>query len=219
MEENMNFLVENQWELFIFAEVLSLASLLLFGIVRYGFSKKRLSLNFLFLFLVLLILEGILALLIYRETGEISTFQIVIIIFIVYACTFGINDFKKLDRWMRKKIGNWRGIDLLTDQDRMIMKRQKDPTYIAKVNRYSAFTHLAIFVIVQGAFWHYGLGGLDQAIDYIADLSWIGTENYLETPYPNEFLYGISMVWGIVFIVDFVYSMSYTIFPSKKGGE
>ena len=219
MEENVNFLVENQWELFIFAEVLSLASLLLFGIVRYGFSKKRLSLNFLFLFLVLLILEGILALLIYRETGEISTFQIVIIIFIVYACTFGINDFKKLDRWMRKKIGNWRGIDLLTDQDRMIMKRQKDPTNIAKVNRYSAFTHLAIFVIVQGAIWQDGLGGFDQAIDYIAGLSWSGTENYLETPYPNEFLYGISMVWGIVFIVDFVYSMSYTIFPSKKGGE
>lgn len=34
-------------------------------------------------------------------------FQIVIPIFILYARTFGINNLKKLDRWIREKIGKW----------------------------------------------------------------------------------------------------------------
>lgn len=211
----MNFLLDYQWEIFILAEILSIVSLLLFGVVRYLFRKRKMSLLFLFLFLVLLILEAALALVIYRETGGISTFQIVIMIFVVYACTFGINDFKKLDRWMKMKIGQWRGVDLLTEKDRRIMARQKDPKYIAKVNRYSAMIHLLIFVVVQAVFWSYGLNGFDEAMNYITDLSWIGTENYQDTPYPNDVIYGISMIWGLVFIIDFIYSWSYTIFPSK----
>ncbi|WP_042143420.1 hypothetical protein [Paucisalibacillus sp. EB02] len=215
----MNFIVEYQWEIFIFAEVLSLGTLLLFGVVRYFFSKRKLSLIFILLFLILLMLEATLALFIYRETGEISTFQIVIIIFIIYACTFGISDFKKLDRWMRLRIGNWRGIDLLTEKDRYLMKQQRDPRYIAKRYRYSSIIHLLVFVIAQGIFWAYGLSGLDQALNYLTDLTWIGTENFHETPYPNDFIYGISLVWGLVFIIDFIYSWSYTIFPSKQRGE
>ncbi|WP_226036771.1 hypothetical protein [Aquibacillus saliphilus] len=212
----MKFLLDFQWEIFILAEVLSFLSLILFGVVRYIFNKRKMSFIFLIFFLVLLILEAALALVIYRETGEISPFQIVIMIFIVYACTFGINDFNKLDRWMKKKVGDWRGVDLLTEKDRRIMIRQKDPKHIAKVNRYSAMLHLLIFVVLQTIFWGYGVDSLTQAMYYITDLSWLGTEDHLETPYPNEVIYGISMIWGIVFIVDFIYSWSYTIFLLKE---
>src|SRR5690625_2742629 len=111
----LDLLVEYQWEIFIVIEVLSFISLLLFGIIRYFLGRQKLSFQFLFLFLVLLILEALLGIIIYQETGEISTFQIVIAIFVLYACTFGIADFKKLDRWMRLKIGNFRNIDLLTE--------------------------------------------------------------------------------------------------------
>ncbi|QKY71605.1 hypothetical protein [Lentibacillus sp. CBA3610] len=215
----MDFIVEFQWEIFIFAELLSLVSLLLFGGARYIFGKRELSLIFLLLFIVLLMLEAALALVIYRETGEISSFQIVIIIFLVYACTFGINDFKKLDRWMRLKIGKWRGIDLLTEKDKYVMKRQKDPEYIAKKYRYSSLIHLLIFTVAQVIFLGYGLSSFGQAFDYLSDLSWVGTENVHETPYPNEVILGISQIWGIVFIADFIYSWSYTIFPSKQRGE
>ncbi|MRI66889.1 hypothetical protein GH885_11150 [Gracilibacillus thailandensis] len=179
------------------------------------FGKRKHSLFFLFLFLFLLILEAGLAFLIYNETGEISTFQIVITIFVIYACTFGINDFKKLDRWMRIKVGKWRGVDLLTEKDKAIMKKQQDPKYIAKINRYSAIAHLLIFVIVQTGFWLYGLGDFTHFSEYITDFSWIGTEDLEKTPYPNETLYRISMLWGLIFIVDFIWSMSYTIFPAK----
>ncbi|KPH70231.1 MULTISPECIES: hypothetical protein [Bacillaceae] len=215
----MDVILEYQWEVFIGIEVLSLVSLLLFGVVRYVFNKQKRSLSFLFLFVLLLFLEAALAVFIYRETGEFSTFQIVITIFVIYACTFGISDFKKLDRWMRLKIGNWRGIELLTEKDKYVMKKQKDPKYIAKKYRYSSMIHFLLFVIAQLIFLSYSLDSMEQAIPYLTDLSWIGTEYVEETPYSNETLYGISMVWGLVFIVDFMYSWSYTIFPAKQKGE
>ncbi len=208
-------MVQYQWEIFIFIEVISLLSILLFGVVRYFFLKQKFSLMFLLLFVLLLVLEAVLAFLIYRETGEMSTFQIVITVFLVYACTFGISDFKKLDRWMRSKIGNFRGVDLLTEQDKYEMEKQKNPKYIAKKYRISSIIHLLLFLFVQIIFLSYSLNHFDQVQYYLTDLSWIGTEHVEETPYANDSMYRISMIWGLIFIVDFIYSWSYTVFPSK----
>lgn len=128
----MQLLVDYQWEIFILCEVLSLVALLIFGLLRYYYGKKQLSNLFILLFLLLLILEAILGVLIYRVTGEFSTFQIIIIIFVLYACTFGIFDFIKLDRWMRRKIGNWRGIDLLTETDHQAIENKKTRSILLK---------------------------------------------------------------------------------------
>ncbi|WP_096186415.1 hypothetical protein [Evansella halocellulosilytica] len=214
----MDLIVEFQWEIFIAAEVLSMVCLLLFGAVRYLLGKRSLSMWFLVLFIVLLVIEAALAMLIYQETGEISRFQIVVTIFVLYACTFGIFDFIKLDRWMRRKIGEWRGVQLLSDKDIRVMNMQKDPRYVAKKYRYSSIAHLIVFLAVQAGFWIYSTSDTDQIMRYLTDLSWVGTENVTETPYANETLYQISMVWGIVFIIDFIWSWSYTIFPESKKG-
>lgn len=215
----MDFLIQYQWEIFIAAEILSFACLIGFGVVRYLLDKRQLSSTFLLLFIVFLVIEAMLALLLYNKTGEIETFQIVVMIFLLYACTFGILDFKKLDRWMRMKIGKWRGVELLTPKDLEKMARQKDPRYIAKKYRMSSMIHLFVFVVIQAAFWIYGTSGLGQIIDYMQDLSWIGTENVAETPYANEVLYRVSLIWGIVFVVDFIWSWSYTFFPAKEKGS
>lgn len=211
----MNILLKYQWEIFIAIEIISFVSLLLFGIIRYFLGKRKVSLQFLLLFILLLIIEAALAVVIYQETGEISTFQIVVTIFVVYACTFGIADFKKLDRWMRLKISNIRKVDLLTEKDRAIMDRQKDPKYIARKNRRSSMIHLVLFLGVQAVFWWYGTKDFRMMLDYLFDLSWMGTENVEETPYANETVYQISTVWAVVFAVDFIWSWSYTIFPEK----
>lgn len=212
----MELILRLQWELFIFAEVLSIVALLLFGIVRYFLNKKKLSLLFIATFLVLLVLEAILAIVIYQETGEISTFQMVITIFVIYACTFGIADFKKLDRWMRKKIGGWRGKELLTAKDYQIIERNKDPKFIAKKYRHTSLIHLVVFLVVQSAFWISGTANFDEMLGYIRDFSWIEAGTYEESPYPNETIYSIGILWGLIFIVDFIWSWSYTIFPSKS---
>src|SRR5699024_7336299 len=123
----MNILIMYQWEIFIGLEILSVICLLAFGFVRYMLGKKSLSHLFIGGFLLFLVCEALLSLMIYRETGEFGTFQIVIIIFIIYACTFGISDFKRLDRWMRKKVGEWKKEELLTEKDYALMEMQVDP--------------------------------------------------------------------------------------------
>lgn len=211
----MDLIIKYNWELFIFIEFLSFGSLVLFGIFRYFFDKSRLSIMFIFIFLFMLIIEGALGIYVYSQTGEISTFQIVIIVFIIYACTFGIFDFMKLDRWMRKKIGTLRGIELLSDKDYKIINRNNNPKYIAKKYRLSSFIHLIIFVSVQAIFWRVGTENISEIKMYLSDFSWINKGIAEESPYPNDVTLGIGVIWGIVFIADFIYSWSYTLFPKK----
>jgi len=211
----MPFLVDNQWTIFIVIEVLSIVSLLLFGFLHYVLMRRQLSVLAIFAFLVLLISEALLAVLIYQETKEIETFQIAVGIFVVYACTFGILDFLKLDRWMRKKVGKWRRVELLTKKDYDILQRERDPKHVAKKYRLTSVIHLALFVVVQSILWMYGTESFEEWLGFMSDLSWIENGTAAQSPYPNEITYNIGVIWGLVFIVDFIYSWSYTIFPSK----
>ncbi|MCR6105886.1 hypothetical protein HXA34_06210 [Salipaludibacillus agaradhaerens] len=212
----MTFFLDYQWEIFILAEILSLISLLLFGFFRYFLGRKHVSFIFIITFLVLLILEALLGLLIYTHTGEFSTFQIVITLFVIYACTFGIFDFLRLDRWMRRKIGKLRNVELLTEKDYAILERNKNPKYLAKKYRISASVHLLIFLLGQSLLWFIGTSDLTEMVSYLTDFSWIEAGTAANSPYANETMYAIGMLWGVIFIIDFIYSMSYTIFPSGK---
>ncbi|KYG34118.1 hypothetical protein [Alkalihalobacillus trypoxylicola] len=211
-----NFLLPYQIEIFITLEILSLICLLIFGLVRYYFDKRQLSNIFIILFISITAIEAVFAWYLYSQTGEISTLQIVISIFVLYAITFGVQDFKKLDRWMRKKIGNWRGINLLTEKDLQMIEKQKDPKYVAHKYRISSSIHLILFVIAQTLFISLGTESLGEAISYLKDLSWIGAGTYTQSPYPNETIYSIALLWGVIFIIDILYSWSYTLFPSTK---
>src|SRR5699024_10995262 len=100
-------------------------------LLRYAFDRVKIGQIFLLLFLLFIIFEGILAFINYRQTGEIDTFQIVVFIFIIYACTFGISDFKKLDRYIKQTVGKWRKEELLIDNDRAVMEKQQNHENIA----------------------------------------------------------------------------------------
>lgn len=208
-------MVDYQLEIFIVAEVLSAVSLLLFGFLRYVMNKRKLSIFAIFAFLVLLILETLLVLVIYQETKEVSTFQIVIALFVVYACTFGVFDFLKLDRWMRQKIGKWRGVELLTAHDYVVLKRQKDPKFLARKYRITSMIHLAVFIVGQFIMWSFGTESFDEILSYLSDFSWVEAGIAEESPYPNEMTYSIGIIWTLVFVIDFIYSWSYTFFPKK----
>src|SRR5690625_2472128 len=122
----MDFLLTYQWHIFITIEISFIVIFLLFGFVRYFLNQRNLSLILFIIFLLLIVSEVLLAFVIYRVTGEFSTFQLIIGIFVIYALTFGIFDFLKLDRWMRQKIGSWRSVELLTEKDYRIIERNKD---------------------------------------------------------------------------------------------
>ncbi|MED3646332.1 hypothetical protein P4475_05780 [Halalkalibacterium halodurans] len=207
--------LDYQVEIFITMEVLTVICLLLFGVTRYYFNIRKASLLFILLFIGITALEAALAWWLYNKTGEISTLQIIITVFVLYAITFGIGDFKKLDRWMRKKIGGWKGIDLLTEKDRQLISLQKDPAYVARSYRRSSYIHIALFVTAQMIFISMGTDSLSESLAYVKDWSWIEHGTYEQSPYPNETIYSIAMLWGIIFVVDTIYSWSYTVFPKK----
>lgn len=211
----MQFIVEHQWAIFITIEVLSLLLLLLFGCLRYVFNKQKASVFAIVGFLGFLIIEALLGILIYQETQEISSFQIIIGIFVIYACTFGISDFIKLDRWMRKMVGKWRRVKLLTEKDYAILKRQKNPKYLAKKYRVTSTIHLFVFIVGQSILWMYGTENFDELLGFLTDFSWVEAGTAEASPYANEMTYSIGMIWALVFIIDFIYSWSYTIFPGK----
>ncbi|WP_246569871.1 hypothetical protein [Lentibacillus saliphilus] len=214
----LDLLVNYQWEIFIGLEILSFFLLVAFLLVRYIFAKGPISRLFLVCFLLTMVLEVALAWIIFNETGELSTFQVVIGIFIVYAVTFGINDFKKLDLYIKEKIGRWRGVQLLTDHDIEQMNRGKDPAVIARKNRTWWYIHASIFIIAHYLFWQYVGDQSNSFIYYLTDFSWFGNEGAEGSPYTHEMIAQVSKVWSIIFVVDTVLSWSYTVYPEKNNG-
>lgn len=112
---------------------------------------------------------------------------------------------------MRKKIG---GNQLLTAKDYEEMEKQKDPSYQAKYYRLTWFDHLVVFFTVQVIFFK--LSGLDfnESIRYISDPSWLNSEDYRDTPYSQQTFHTVSMIWGIIFVVDTIVASTY-VFQRK----
>ncbi|KYG88906.1 hypothetical protein A0U40_14495 [[Bacillus] sp. KCTC 13219] len=215
------FLLSYQWALFISAEVISIVSLVLFGITRYFFNKRKTSNFFILLFIAVTAFEAAIAWIVYNHTGEISNFTILITIFVLYAVTFGLNDFKKLDRWMRVKIGNYRGIDLLTAKDHQIIAKEKNPHYEKRKDIIMTTVHVIIFVIAQLIFWAIGMESFSQFGYYISTIGeWFTTDQFKNSPYPSEFLYHASMIWAIIVVIDILYSASHlSIFNGKRSSR
>lgn len=212
----MKFLLTHQWSIFITIEILSLVFLLLFFITRYIFMKLHSSTVFLVSFITTIILEAFLAYIVYSQTGEFTTFQIVIAIFILYAATFGRSDFKKFDRFARDMIGKWKGVDLLTTEDREIMAYLKNPKVVAKRARYWFYAHITIYAIAILVFWTL-YGNPDYPLShFLTNFEWFGDETIQPQPFQNELLSNIVRIWSVIFIVDSIINWSYTIFPTKK---
>lgn len=205
------FIIDYQWELFIFAEIISWLSLVLFLLIRYAFRRFSISILFLMSFLVATIFEVVLAIFDYQETGEIATFQIIIFVFILYAFTFGIGDFKKIDRYLKIKIGKWQGKDLLTEKDKHMMKQNKDPAYIARKYRRTWAAHAVIFMVVHLLFWTFNRLPDESFLAFFTQFSWITESEVFREPFVNQ----ISAIWKIIFFVDTIWSWSYTLFPAK----
>lgn len=212
----MQLLLDNHWAIFITLEVSSLLFLFLFVVVRYLFTNIRVSYAFLGLFIAAIILEALLAFVVYKHTGEFTTFQIVIVIFIVYAGTFGISDFKKMDRYVKDKIGKWKGIDLLTDKERQIMAYLKDPKVIAKRARLWFYLHTIVFAIAIIMFWQYYGNEQYSFYYFLTNLDWYKDELIEPQPFTNELITNIVQIWSLIYLIDTIVNWSYTIFPSEK---
>jgi hypothetical protein len=93
-----------KWALAIGFELAFWVMLAAFLVLRYRYGME--GITRLFVIGVVLDTAGILALGIWdlAETGEFSTYTLLIVALIVYSLTFGKEHMRRLDRWMARKL-------------------------------------------------------------------------------------------------------------------
>lgn len=209
----MDFILDNKWAFLMLAEVIFWVSTLSFLIVRYWFNLNRLSIAFFVLFIVNDLWIATMGYFDYMRTGEFSAYQIIILIVIAYAFLYGKSDSQKLDIFIQRKVAKWRG---LPEPEIASIK----PLYgieHAKQERKNLYGHLLIFSAVQVLFFF--MFGLSDAVPTI-QLDTLFQEWYdqKETDlfYKNDTANNITRIWALILAIDFVISMSYTIFPKKE---
>jgi hypothetical protein len=210
----MDFILENKWQFLITAEVFFWVFSLTFLVVRYWFNLKKLSIVFFFLFIINDLWIATMGFMDYLKTGNFTSYQIVILIIIVYALTYGKSDFRKLDIFIQKKVAKWKGqpIPDLKGPEKLYGKD------LARQERKHFAIHLSIFILAHiGMFLVYGLSDqLTQSQNIEQLLSqWFSSKDALY-PFNNESMNNLSRIWTLVLVIDGVTSLSYTFFPKNE---
>lgn len=106
----MSYLYVNEWLFFVISEGLTWIFLGIFLFNRYTLRFVRLNRLFLTLIIFCTIFQFGLVFIDYYITKHISLFQIIIILFIVYAMTLGSADIQRLDKYLLSKFTNHRSV-------------------------------------------------------------------------------------------------------------
>lgn len=207
--EIISFLMKYKWSLVIVAEILFFVLLGAFFIMRYWFKKPKIG----YVFVVLLILNELFIALIaiydYVETGKVSSFQVITVLFFIYLISLGKKDFLQLDGFFKRKIAIWGGEPVPELPHKEIHKQELYGTAHAKEERKGWYSHLLIFVIAQFVFLSMSefAGWQEFSLNRIKNMFQIYKDNKIN--HANS-------VWGIILIIDFIWSFSYTFWPKKK---
>lgn len=206
----ITFLFDHKLAFLIVSEVIFWVFVVLALLFRYWFRMKKASL----VAFIILILEELAVLffgvLDYIQVGTFSSFQVIIIIFIIYGLIFGKSDFKKLDKWIKKKVAHIKGETLPVEvEDTRGALHGKEH---AKQERRNFYGHFLTFIMAHIIF---------------AILFGFVPESFFNMPLPQEIegiiktsnhnpISSISNIWTKILIIDFIWSFSYTVFPKKE---
>ncbi|CAM4057892.1 hypothetical protein BAMA_00665 [Bacillus manliponensis] len=210
----MDFILENKWTFLIIAEVVFWISILSFLILRYWFELKKSSLAFFILFIVNDLWIATMGFFDYLKTGKFSNYQIIIVVIIVYALTYGKNDFRKLDAFIQKKVAGWKGNPI---PEVNIPKRLSGKEH-AKNERKQFFFHFLTYVVVHAIFIIiFGLSNQLHDIQNIgSSLSQWFEEIHPQLPTNNMAVNNLSRIWTLILAIDGAISLSYTFFPRSE---
>ncbi|MBM7095466.1 hypothetical protein JSY36_06860 [Bacillus sp. H-16] len=214
----MDTIIHYQWELFIATEVIAVLSVAAFVVFRYVAGSPRYARISLYVFVAANLFDVVVAFLVYRHTGELSMFQVVIFIFVMYAITFGRSDFKKLDFWLRTQIDRFARTDLVTSEEREAYEEKRYGK--AQVHRTLKewAMHGGLFVTVQAVFF---LVFPSSSVTVAETLTQEGISRWMDAPesyglFSEAAINQVALVWGIILIVDTVITLSYVVFPEKS---
>lgn len=210
----MEFILEHKWTFLIAAEVIFWLSIISFITIRYWFKLYKVSWLFFGLFLVNDLWIATMGYFDYLETGEFSSYQIIIVVILVYALTYGKTDMKRLDGYIQRKVATWKGESAPPKADSPKLYGAEH----AKQERKDFLKHVMIFLTLNALFWVFF--GLSEATTQLSDIKafithWFENDKAL-LPYTNTSVNQIIRVWSIILVADGLFSLSYTVFPKKR---
>lgn len=209
----MEFILENKWAFLITAEIIFWVSILSFLTLRYWFKLQKISLVFFLIFIINDLWIAAMGYMDYLKTGEFSSYQIIILIVICYALTYGKSDFKRLDGFMQIKIAKLKKEPIPKIQQH---KELFGMDY-AKHEWKQFLNHLIIFSIVHIALLlYFGLTtkfGDINSIESLLKLWFSDTQSSF--PFNNSRANNFSRIWTLVLVIDTIITLSYTIFPKN----
>lgn len=203
------------WELFIITEIIFWLCIILFLLIRYVLGRQRISVWILPIFILSVVIDIYLGWVDYKVTGEFSIFQFIVVIFIIYAVTSGLSDFKRLDAYIQRKIAKWKGEP---EPELAVKLPPKYGREHAKHERIGWYMHVAMFVFAQIVFF-FLFGAHEQfTLSQLFDTEFyrLWWEHETFGAYQNMTLNQLVKVWFIVLIVDGIVSLSYTFSPRKE---
>jgi hypothetical protein len=201
-----SLLLENKWFFLIGAEVSFWVLSGAFLVLRYWFGSDRGSL----VLLGLIVLDNLfilaLGVLDYLSTGEFAVYQIAIAAVLVYGLTFGKGDMKRLDAYLKKRVARWKGQVPSEAPPSSRGGTSSAGHDKARKERQGWYKHLAVFVVGQGVLFAMGE-------------SWPVAQLVGNVPEELSALMNASRIWCVVFVVDTIWSLSYTVFPRVTGAN
>jgi hypothetical protein len=199
----VSFLYGHSWLLFVISEGATWVLVFFLFFCRYWLRFDRVS-KWLFKLIVLInVFQIFLGIIDYYYTGKISFFQIVIVLFITYACTLGSSDFQRLDQYIKEKWSRGSGIN------RTDLVHHEDIRLHMAYRKWLFFLHTTAFTIIHylwfklessrystfGEFMKYVNNGWFQHID--------------QAFFTNSIYYMISYVWSMIYAFDFIVIFMY----------
>src|SRR5699024_6350751 len=155
-----------------------------------------------FLVILLILNESFLALLAIYDCIQTR------VIFYIYLIFEGKKEIGRLDHYFKKKVVTWKGELIPNFQINKVTTKKKYGHTHAKEEREGWYIYLLIFVIAQIALFN-----IDNFAGWQAfNLNQIGKLFQIEV---DSNINQVNAIWGIIFMIDFIWSFSYTIWPKK----
>ncbi len=210
-----NLIVENRWGLLIIAEITFWLLFLSFLLFRYLLQKtyaSKISFTLLLLNEIWIIGLGIID---YMQTGVFSIYQIVIAVLLLYAVTYGKQDARKVDMFIRKKIAKWKGQPWPTlPEDIAYLENQlygwehtkKELIGFAKHGILFAVVHLSVFIYL----WVVNRDVIPSELSLLDKGKWL-----IATFTSMKQVKAASGIWSTILFIDGLITSSYIFSPKQ----
>ncbi|MFC5711733.1 hypothetical protein ACFPU1_02960 [Thalassorhabdus alkalitolerans] len=200
----MNFFYEYGWLLFLAAEVLTWGAALSLFFSRYFLSSRFLTHVSIVSILALTSFQLYLVGVDYYINQEVSFTQVLMILFIFYAATFGKSYISRIDRYMKQKFENrdtsWKTYLPFSLKFQPERKRQQ-----------LFYLHTAVFLSLH-------LLLLPMTNSSLPAWEWSFYTGWLSQPhlgfYPHYSFNIFSYVWRIIYMIDAFFFLCFSWFPA-----